>query len=160
MIQYLEKVKGLITGFKKFSIEQVSGSENKKSDALSKITSTSFTHLTKQVLVEVLKEKSIDEKEIFVVAEYVVREIHKGSCSLHSGPRSVAAKAIRSGYYWPTMHKDTRSIIQKCDNCQVHHRYPETPNRSSHQSPPHGHSTNGELTSQAYSQKLMEKSNS
>nr|GEU88915.1 reverse transcriptase domain-containing protein [Tanacetum cinerariifolium] len=69
MIQYLEKSKALITGFKTFSIEQVPRSENKKADALSKIASTSFAHLTKHVLVEVLKEKSIDEKEIFAIVE-------------------------------------------------------------------------------------------
>ncbi|GJZ18929.1 reverse transcriptase domain-containing protein [Tanacetum coccineum] len=48
---------------------KVPRSENKKTDALSKIVSTSFAHLTKQVLVEVLKEKSIEEKEIMVVVE-------------------------------------------------------------------------------------------
>ncbi|GJR67659.1 reverse transcriptase domain-containing protein [Tanacetum coccineum] len=69
MIQNLEKAKTLISGFKKLSIKQVSGSENKKADALSKIASTSFTHLTKQVLVEVLKEKSIEEREILAVVE-------------------------------------------------------------------------------------------
>nr|GEV58125.1 reverse transcriptase domain-containing protein [Tanacetum cinerariifolium] len=31
-------------------------------------------------------------------ADYVMREIHKGSCSMHAGPRSVVAKAIRLGY--------------------------------------------------------------
>ncbi|GJZ93904.1 reverse transcriptase domain-containing protein [Tanacetum coccineum] len=50
-------------------------------------------------------------------AEYVVKEIHEGSCSMHSGPRSVVAKAIRSGYYWPTMHRDAHNIIRKCDDC-------------------------------------------
>nr|GEZ71079.1 reverse transcriptase domain-containing protein [Tanacetum cinerariifolium] len=39
-------------------------------------------------------------------ADYVMREIHEGSCSMYAGPRSVVAKAIRLGYYWPTMHKD------------------------------------------------------
>nr|GEV17168.1 reverse transcriptase domain-containing protein [Tanacetum cinerariifolium] len=39
-------------------------------------------------------------------ADYVMREIHEGSCSMHAGPRSVVAKAVRLGYYWPTMHKD------------------------------------------------------
>nr|GEV88117.1 hypothetical protein [Tanacetum cinerariifolium] len=39
-------------------------------------------------------------------AEYVRIEIHEGSCSMHSGPRSIVAKAIRSDNYWPTMHKD------------------------------------------------------
>nr|GEW45340.1 reverse transcriptase domain-containing protein [Tanacetum cinerariifolium] len=41
----------------------------KKADALSKIASTSFAHLSKQVLVEVLKNKSIKEKEVTTVVE-------------------------------------------------------------------------------------------
>nr|GFA16257.1 reverse transcriptase domain-containing protein [Tanacetum cinerariifolium] len=31
--------------------------------------------------------------------EYVIREIHKGSCSMHAEPPSVVAKAIRLQYY-------------------------------------------------------------
>nr|GEV61770.1 hypothetical protein [Tanacetum cinerariifolium] len=50
-------------------ILKVPRSENKKTDALSKIASTSFAHLSKQVLVEELKEKSISEVEILVVVE-------------------------------------------------------------------------------------------
>nr|GEY31722.1 reverse transcriptase domain-containing protein [Tanacetum cinerariifolium] len=47
-------------------------------------------------------------------ADYVIREIHEGSYSMHARPRSVVAKAMRSGYYWPTMHRDTREMIRKC----------------------------------------------
>ncbi|GKA57301.1 reverse transcriptase domain-containing protein [Tanacetum coccineum] len=65
MIQYLEKVKTLINGFKKFSIEQLQRNENKKADALSKITSTSFAYLTKQVLVE----NSYRQKNMLGVSE-------------------------------------------------------------------------------------------
>ncbi|GJV81964.1 reverse transcriptase domain-containing protein [Tanacetum coccineum] len=69
MVQYLNKVKTLAKSFKEFSIKQIPRSENKKADALSKIASTSFAHLSKQVLVEELKEKSINEKEILDVVE-------------------------------------------------------------------------------------------
>ncbi|GJS61552.1 reverse transcriptase domain-containing protein [Tanacetum coccineum] len=69
MIQYLEKMKTLSSSFKKFSIKQVSISENKKADALGKIASTSFAHLTKQVLVEELNEKSINEAKVLAVVE-------------------------------------------------------------------------------------------
>ncbi|GJU06325.1 reverse transcriptase domain-containing protein [Tanacetum coccineum] len=163
-----------------FSIKQVPRGENKKVDALSKMASTSFAHLSKQVLVEELKEKSIDEKEGLAVVEkegrtwmtpiheylteeilpeekrkaraicrkagryvvtneilykksflgpwlrcvgplqanYVLREIHEGSCSMHASPRSVVAKALRLGYYWPTMHADARKLIRECNSCQ------------------------------------------
>nr|GEV58766.1 reverse transcriptase domain-containing protein [Tanacetum cinerariifolium] len=63
MIKYTEKVKSMVSGFTKFFINQVPRSKNKKAYALSKIASTSFAHLSKQVLVEILKEKSIQEKE-------------------------------------------------------------------------------------------------
>ncbi|GKF03439.1 hypothetical protein Tco_0030362, partial [Tanacetum coccineum] len=69
MIKYLENAKSLVSGFAKFSISQVLRSKNKKVDALSKIVSTNFAHLSKQVLVEVLKEKSIQEKEVATVIE-------------------------------------------------------------------------------------------
>ncbi|GJX68727.1 reverse transcriptase domain-containing protein [Tanacetum coccineum] len=163
--------------------------KNKKEDALSKITSTSFAHLSKQVLIEVLQEKSIQEKDVSAVveeegptwmtpiseylkdrvlpddkkeanklcikarqyelmdgvhykcsflrpwlrcvgpfqADYMIREIHKGSCNMHTGPRSVVAKAMRSGYYWSTMHRDARDVILKCKDCQVHRLVPRNP---------------------------------
>nr|GEV99767.1 reverse transcriptase domain-containing protein [Tanacetum cinerariifolium] len=69
MIKYLEKAKILISGFSNLSISQVPRSKNKKADDLSKIASTSFAHLSKQVLVEVLKEKSIQEREMAIVVE-------------------------------------------------------------------------------------------
>ncbi|GJT25270.1 reverse transcriptase domain-containing protein [Tanacetum coccineum] len=69
MVQYLEKVKTITSNFKEFFIKQVPQSENKKADALSKIESTSFAHLSKQVLMEELKEKSINEKEVLAIVE-------------------------------------------------------------------------------------------
>ncbi|GJR60090.1 reverse transcriptase domain-containing protein [Tanacetum coccineum] len=160
MIKYLEKVKALTSNFR-----------------------------AKQVLVEELKEKSVNEREVHTVVEeegdtwmtpireyltdetlpaerkkaraikrksqrfamineilykksflgpwlrcvgpsqpnYVLREIHEGSCSMHAGTRSVVAKALRTGYYWPTMHKDARALIKACQECQVHRPVPRNP---------------------------------
>ncbi|GKE36659.1 reverse transcriptase domain-containing protein [Tanacetum coccineum] len=28
-------------------------------------------------------------------------------------------KALRSGYYWPTMHTDARNLIRECSGCQA-----------------------------------------
>jgi ribonuclease HI len=69
MIQYLEKTKSLIQSFDRFTIKQVPRGDNRKVDALSKIASTSFAHLSKQVLVETLKNKSILEMEVSTVIE-------------------------------------------------------------------------------------------
>ncbi|GJV38362.1 reverse transcriptase domain-containing protein [Tanacetum coccineum] len=59
--------KALIAGLR--IAAQVPRSKNKKADALSKIASTSFAHLLKHVLVEILKEKSIQEKEVEAIVE-------------------------------------------------------------------------------------------
>ncbi|GJR52656.1 reverse transcriptase domain-containing protein [Tanacetum coccineum] len=189
MVKYLEKAKSLIRGFANFSISQVPRSKNKKADALSKIAPISFAHLSKQVLVEILKEKSIQEEEVATIveeegptwmtpiieylidgtlpddkkkasklrikarqyellegvlyrrsflkpwlrcvgplqADYVIREIHEGSCSMHAGPRSMVAKAMRLGYYWPTMHRNARDMIRACNDCQIHRPVPRNP---------------------------------
>ncbi|GJV08540.1 reverse transcriptase domain-containing protein [Tanacetum coccineum] len=60
-------------------------------------------------------------------ANYVLREIHKGSCSMHAGPRSMVAKALRPGYYWSTMHTDARNLIRECSSCQVYRPVPRNP---------------------------------
>ncbi|GKF33061.1 reverse transcriptase domain-containing protein, partial [Tanacetum coccineum] len=57
-------------------------------------------------------------------SNYVLREIHEGSCSMHAGTRSVAAKALRIGYNWPIMHEDARALIRPCQDCQVHKPVP------------------------------------
>ncbi|GJV88765.1 reverse transcriptase domain-containing protein [Tanacetum coccineum] len=40
---------------------------------------------------------------------YIIREVHEGACGMHAGARSVVAKVMRQGYYWPSMHGDTNS---------------------------------------------------
>jgi ribonuclease HI len=49
---------------------------------------------------------------------YVLREIHEGICGSHSGARVLAHKAVRAGFYWPNMHKDSTGIVRYCDKCQ------------------------------------------
>ncbi|GKA25009.1 reverse transcriptase domain-containing protein [Tanacetum coccineum] len=49
-------------------------------------------------------------------ANYVIREVHMGSCGMHDGPRQVVAKAMNLGYYWPSMHRDDRELIRACDD--------------------------------------------
>ena len=51
-------------------------------------------------------------------AMYVLREIHKGVCGNHLGPRSLVGKTIRAGNFWPTMQKDAIELVKKCDKCQ------------------------------------------
>ena len=34
------------------------------------------------------------------------------------GQRSLAGKALRAGYYQPTLQKDAYNIVRACDKCQ------------------------------------------
>ncbi|GKB17792.1 reverse transcriptase domain-containing protein [Tanacetum coccineum] len=148
MIQYLNKVKTLARSFWEFSIKQVPRSENKKADALSKIASTSFTHLSKRVLVDELKEKSINEKEILVVVEeegntwmtpiceYLTKEILPAD---KKKARAVRRKAARYTMINGTLYKKSflgpwlryaRKLIRECNDCQVHRPVPRNPQQN------------------------------
>ncbi|GKE46581.1 reverse transcriptase domain-containing protein [Tanacetum coccineum] len=106
-----------------------------------------------EVLVEELKEKSINEKEILDVVEeegntwmtpiceYMTKEIlpedkkkarvvRRKAASMHFGPRSVVAKVIRTGYYWITMHIDAWNLIRECNDYQIHHPVPRNPQQN------------------------------
>ncbi|CAL0314908.1 unnamed protein product [Lupinus luteus] len=52
-------------------------------------------------------------------ADYVLREIHEGSCGHHLGAASLAKKVLRAGYYWPTVEKDATILTRKCTRCQL-----------------------------------------
>ncbi|KAI5317816.1 hypothetical protein L3X38_037523 [Prunus dulcis] len=58
---------------------------------------------------------------------YVLREIHESICGNHSGTRSLAHKAIRQGYFWPSLHTDAQAFTQKCDKCQRFANIPQLP---------------------------------
>ncbi|XP_071719460.1 uncharacterized protein [Rutidosis leptorrhynchoides] len=59
---YLELVQKMIEEFDMFGLTQVPRGQNKKADALSKLAALAFDHLGKNVWVEQLTQKSIDEK--------------------------------------------------------------------------------------------------
>ncbi|GAU12536.1 hypothetical protein TSUD_182500 [Trifolium subterraneum] len=51
---------------------------------------------------------------------FILQEIHERINGQHIGGRSLARKALRAGYYWPTMQNDARDHVLKCDKCQRH----------------------------------------
>ncbi|XP_020205543.1 uncharacterized protein LOC109790741 [Cajanus cajan] len=53
-------------------------------------------------------------------SDYVLREIHQGICGSHSGGRTLAAKVLRAGYYWPTLKSDCAQFVKRCIQCQKH----------------------------------------
>ncbi|XP_071718878.1 uncharacterized protein [Rutidosis leptorrhynchoides] len=60
MQKYLQLLKEMAMRFEHFELAQVPRSQNKKADALSKLTALTFSHFQKQVWVEELPSKSID----------------------------------------------------------------------------------------------------
>ncbi|CAL5202632.1 unnamed protein product [Lathyrus oleraceus] len=50
----------------------------------------------------------------------ILGEIHRGINAQHLGGRSLARKALRAGYYWPTMQNDSKEHVKRCDKCQRH----------------------------------------
>ncbi|KAL2236241.1 UNVERIFIED_CONTAM: Retrovirus-related Pol polyprotein from transposon opus [Sesamum indicum] len=66
-------------------------------------------------------------------ARYVLQEVHEGSCGNHSGARSLAQKIARQGYFWPTLMRDCKEFVRRCEKCQkfasqIHtHAVPMTP---------------------------------
>ncbi|XP_071714457.1 uncharacterized protein [Rutidosis leptorrhynchoides] len=53
-------------------------------------------------------------------ASMIIDEVHKGSCGLHSGWRTVTERIKRLGYYWPRMYADTAERVRVFQECQLH----------------------------------------
>ncbi|GJR32664.1 reverse transcriptase domain-containing protein [Tanacetum coccineum] len=114
-----------------------------------------------EVLVEVVQDKSITEREVADVTkeegdswmlpiwEYLqlgklpddpkkerklrikdpLYKIIDGTLYRRSylSPFLRLSRIIRMGYYWPSMHKDAKTLIQKCETCQIHSPIPRKP---------------------------------
>ncbi|XP_071714778.1 uncharacterized protein [Rutidosis leptorrhynchoides] len=182
MQKYLKILQESVVRFEHFDLAQVPRSQNKKADVLSKLAALTFLHFQKQVWVEELPKKSIDndlmvasveeeqpnwmesilqyirsnvlpndKREARLVrerapmyfiqndilyrksycgpmmrcvgpieAEMIVDEVHNGSCALHSGYKTIAAKIMRMGYFWPSLYRDVVKIVKRCKSCQRH----------------------------------------
>ncbi|GJT30232.1 reverse transcriptase domain-containing protein [Tanacetum coccineum] len=86
-------------------------------DALNKLASMTFEHLTKEVLVEVLAKRSVEDREVSKIdtekeenwmtpiyeyllsgplqANSVIKDIHNGSCGFNPEPRSMVVKIMK-----------------------------------------------------------------
>ncbi|XP_071687906.1 uncharacterized protein [Rutidosis leptorrhynchoides] len=182
MQKYLQLLKELVVRFEHFELAQVPRSQNKKADASSKLAALMFLHFQKQVWVEELPSKSIDndlmvasvveeqpnwmepnlqyicsdilpsdKREARLVREqapmYIIQndilyrnsycgpmmrcvgpiegkmiidEVHNGSCAMHSCYKTIAAKIMRMGYFWPSLYRYVTKIVKRCKSCQRH----------------------------------------
>ena len=178
MQKYLRLTKHLIQEFERVEFEQLPRSQNTEADEISKLASSKYGRMDKDLAMEIQKHPSIEEVQTFVIQDgsswmtpilsflqdghlpqdpgearkirkraahftilndvlykrgfsmpylkcvdadetkYILEEIHGGICGNHAGPRSLVNKAIRTGYFWPTMQGDALELVKKCDKCQ------------------------------------------
>ena len=50
----------------------------------------------------------------------LLTDIHGGDCVHHSSSRTLAGKAFRSVFYWPTMLQGATELVRSCEACQFH----------------------------------------
>jgi len=48
----------------------------------------------------------------------VIKFFHFEACGGHFSSRKTTAKILQSGFYWPTMFKDSHAFYKTCENCQ------------------------------------------
>jgi ribonuclease HI len=71
---------------------------------------------------DLLYKKGISQPMLKCVTEtkgiQILREVHNGTCGSHSGPRALAAKVIRQGFYWPAIICTANQVTRSCEACQ------------------------------------------
>jgi hypothetical protein len=79
-----------------------------------------------------LYKKGISQPMLKCVTEtegiQILREVHSGTCGSHSGPRALATKVIRQGFYWPAIICAANQVTRSCE------AYPKFSPRSSNPS--------------------------
>jgi len=59
-------------------------------------------------------QKYIPDNEV----SSVIKFCHSKACRDHFSSKKTIAKILQSGFYWPTMFKDTYAFCKTCENCQ------------------------------------------
>ena len=47
----------------------------------------------------------------------LLERIHKGECGHHASSRSIAAKAMWYGFFWPSALADAEELVRTCNGC-------------------------------------------
>ncbi|KAL0428241.1 UNVERIFIED_CONTAM: hypothetical protein Slati_2998900 [Sesamum latifolium] len=133
MTKYLAKLREEIEKFEEFKLEQIPRKQNLMADQLKKLASSNqFDRGRRITLLSAAKPARVFSSPLLKClspnrAEYVLREVHEGSCGNHSEARSVARKVLKQGYYWLTMLKDAFALVQKCSPSQKHANHHHNP---------------------------------
>ncbi|PKA48826.1 hypothetical protein AXF42_Ash021565 [Apostasia shenzhenica] len=52
-------------------------------------------------------------------AQEVMEAVHKGECGTHIRGRSLVMQILRQGFFWPNIHKDAQTFVEKCSQCST-----------------------------------------
>jgi hypothetical protein len=123
MVQYLEYVKGLIQKFDSCEIVHISRGQNRKADALSKLSSVSFQHLAKEIRVEVLQHPTVPIKEVHDITieertwmTPVVEYLQKGILPADKAEaRKIRVNSLKYQFVTPPLGAETR----RCDRSYI-----------------------------------------
>jgi ribonuclease HI len=66
----------------------------------------------------------------------LLKEIHSGFCGAHISTRALAGKAIKQGFYWPTINIDAKALVRQCEACQKMANRQNLPSMPVHLIPP------------------------
>jgi transposase InsO family protein len=66
----------------------------------------------------------------------LLKEIHSGFCGAHIGTRALGGKAIKQGFYWPTINIDAKTLVRQCEACQKTTNQQNLPSMPVHLIPP------------------------
>ncbi|XP_062080577.1 uncharacterized protein LOC133785344 [Humulus lupulus] len=68
-----------------------------------------WKHCTDQII-----QRCVPESEFHSILAFC----HAYACGGHFGPKRTAHKIFNSGFYWPTIFKDSYAYCKACDHCQ------------------------------------------
>ncbi|KAM0027208.1 putative ribonuclease H domain-containing protein [Helianthus debilis subsp. tardiflorus] len=112
MVRYLQQVNSLISSFDSCKIVHIPRSKNKKADALSKLASVAFCHLSKEVLVETLHTPAIQQTDSLRARKLLDDSDHRllkrrdTPRKQSSGPEVKSKSVAVSDSRWATLSQD------------------------------------------------------
>ncbi|KAL4283147.1 hypothetical protein GQ457_16G015010 [Hibiscus cannabinus] len=69
--------------------------------------------LFKQCADQVIRRCAPEEEQ-----QHLLQQCHSSPYGGHFGGTRTAAKVLQSGFYWPTLYKDSYNFYKSCDRCQ------------------------------------------
>ncbi|XP_076897149.1 uncharacterized protein LOC143550375 [Bidens hawaiensis] len=109
MASYLSQAKDLMQQFISYKVVHIKRSENRPADALSKLASTSFEHMSRDVRIEVLDAPSVPQCQVLVIQTGATSWMEPIRAYLSSGilPKYKAeARKILHKELWYQMHDE------------------------------------------------------